>query len=179
MSDIIATADDRPVASLKSLSLDASAMNASTLKLGKLLLEHGQASIERSAEGRLRFAGVEMVPAPKAPTTAPAAKGKPTATSAPAGNPFAFWNLPAINAELGEIRLSDMQLSVTDQTFVPAVVSSAKLDVLSVKNLVLDPSRATAPVTIDGTMSIPGIIRQITIKGRRRRWLRPRSCRSP
>jgi hypothetical protein len=163
LSDIIATVDDRPCASLKTLSLEASALNASTLKLDRLLFEHGVASIERSAQGPLQFAGVEIVPAP--PGSAPAATSKPTAHAAPAGNPWAFLNPPAINAELGEIRLSDVKLSLTDQTFVPAIVTSASLDVLRVKNLVLDPSRAGTPVTIDGKMSVPGIIRAITIKG--------------
>lgn len=154
---VSAVVDGQEWAALDKMTLDAKKLSASAAELGTLLVEGGRISAQRTAAGALRVAGLELVStAPAAATTQPAVASPPATANA---SPSSF------RLALGEIALKNLAANFNDQAVSPAGVLSARLDAMSVKNIVLDPAQPDAKATISAKASLPGVIRAITMSG--------------
>ncbi len=159
ISDVSATADSAEWASLKALTLDAKKVNAAALELSQLLIETGRASARRSAEGRVQIAGFEIIP-----VAAAASPSKPATPPAPAKVEANTTTRP-FRASLEELRLVDLQASFDDQAVRPAGALAARLDELSVKNIVYDTAAPDAVIALQGSASLPGVIQTVSWTG--------------
>ena len=157
VSDIAAAANSAEWASLKSIVIDLKKLNATDLELASVKVDQGRASARRSDSGGLQIAGFELTPVAAATAPPSAAKTAPVASAA--STPIAF------RASLDELKLTDLQANFDDQAVRPIADLSARLDELSLKNIVFDQTHPDAAVKISGSASLPGMVKAITWTG--------------
>jgi len=83
-----------------------------------------------------------------------AASAAPAPQPAPASGPLNF------RVALDEIHLKNLAATFIDQAVTPTGQLAARLDDMSIKNVVLDPAQPNAKATLTASASVPGIIRR-------------------
>jgi hypothetical protein len=150
MNDLSAIADGEEAAGLDHFTLDADSVDPRTINLADLTIDSARVSARRSADGRIRFGGVEYVGAPPSTQTA--------ATSAPSS--FA---MPAIS--LGKFDLQHLSAGFHDDAVFPPAAIGIDVNNLSVKNIVFDPEHPEAAAQLSGEVRSPGLFEKATFQG--------------
>jgi hypothetical protein len=148
VEDVHASADLQQWAALNKLKLKARRINLSTVEMVEVALEGGRASARRTSDGGVRIAGMELAPMP------PSNKKEPTSQE-----------LPDFRVAVDEVSLKDMRAMFDDQAIKGGKNLEARLDSLTVKNVVMDRTHPDEKATIAGTASIPGLITNATFAG--------------
>ena len=155
-TDIEALVNSAEWASLKAVTIDVKKANPTVLELATVSVDGGRASARRSDTGGVQIAGFELVPV--AAVTAPPKQAAPVAAAATSPP-------PEFRALLEELKLTDLQATFADQAVRPATDLTARLDELSVKNILFDQSQPDATAAISGSASLPGVIKLISWQG--------------
>jgi hypothetical protein len=148
---VSAIADGEEAAGLDHFALNADELGLRSIKVSSISIDEARLKAGRTAGGRVRFAGIELIGVP--PTTQPAAAPTP-------GTPL---NLPAIT--LGSFDLKHLHAGFDDAGIAPAVSLGVEVSNVSLKNLVLDPSQPDAIAQLSGELAAPGLFTQATFKG--------------
>jgi hypothetical protein len=161
LSNLSLWADEQEVASCRSVTVDATKLNAATAEVASIIVEGVRGRAARSERGRLRVAGFELVPVASsgaASTVAePPAKPTPATTPAKSGKPF--------TASLGLLALRDVRLSFDDRWAAPDAPLTFEVVDLSVRDIVFDPAKPDAPLKVDGQFKVPGVARAMRLSG--------------
>ncbi|MGB7159433.1 MAG: DUF748 domain-containing protein, partial [Tepidisphaeraceae bacterium] len=155
LEDIVAILDGKKAAELKLLTIDVDSADSSHAKIAKVVVNGAHAFAERTAQGGVRAWGFELAPAlatPAKPTTMPTE----APTTAPAG-PFKW--------EVAQLDISDIRANFHDNAVSPPANLSMALNHLTIRDLVDDPTRRDVPATIDGEITVPGVVRAMKISG--------------
>lgn len=166
LTDISAVTDLQEWASLRSLTLDATKLSANAAQLGKLLIDGGRASAQRTANGTLRIAGLELVPTTALPATQSASVDSASAPMAPSPSAtVAMQPSTPFHLSLGELKLQDLQASFVDAAVAPSAEWVARLDDLTATAIDSAPAQADAAVPLKASFSLPGIVGAIRLDG--------------
>lgn len=168
VSDFEAFADSSAVASVKQVLLVAKTIGESGAAFENLAISGVRVHADRSSDGRLRFAGIELASPSTPPAVVPAVSVRPEPaastrpTSEPASRP-ASQPGPAF-VTLDSFTLHDLVATFNDDAMSPPTRLSVSLDELSSTGIVRDPSgRLTLPVK--GIVRAPGLAESIAISG--------------
>ncbi|HEX4055787.1 MAG TPA: DUF748 domain-containing protein [Tepidisphaeraceae bacterium] len=154
-------ADEKEALAMDHLSLNATALNTALAKLGKLEIDGVRCTAEKSAEGVLGAAGIEL-----APPTVAAIRAEPPAPP-PAPQPAAVAGA-TFHWTLDEFSLRHFHAGFHDRSVSPPVDLSLSIPELSAANLVSAPDRADAAVHFAATIESPGMVRVMHILGQAR-----------
>lgn len=150
IEEVSANADNEEWAALDRLTVSARRLSATTVELGEMRIEGGRARARRTPTGGVRVAGLELAPAAEAANRSPS-----PSYALPHGFRFV----------LDELRLKDLQAMFDDEAVDPWGKLTARLDAMSIKNVVLDAAHPDEKATIAGSASVPGVIRDIELSG--------------
>ena len=135
-------ADERPVAGLDKISIDAAAIGPTFADLTRVAIDGGLAVAERGPTGAIRAAGMEFGP-----------------STAPPGEPSAFV------LDLSSLEVRGIDARLVDHAVKPNVNLGVHLGQLLLKNLSTDPAKSGAPVELSAALVAPGIARSIRLDG--------------
>jgi hypothetical protein len=150
LDDLTAVADGEEAAGLNHLALGADSIDTRTIQLGTLSIDQARLNGRRSADGRIRFGGVEFVGAP--PSTEPSAPTVPTTIT-----------LPAIT--LAGFDLKHLHAGFHDDAMTPTVAVGVDVNDLRLKHIVFDPRQPDAEVQLSGAVSAPGVFKNALFQG--------------
>ena len=159
IENIVVRTDGREAAGVDRVAVKVDRFNGNALQLASVLVDGVRATAERTAAGNMRVAGLEMVPASAAtvttrPSAAPASPPTAVATAA-----------PSMRIALADFTVRNVRASFSDASVAPPANLSFLVNSLSARNIIADPSRPDAAVTIAGDFAAPGIARTIRLSG--------------
>lgn len=167
-----ASADDRECAAVDRVTLEASALGGDALAIARAAIEGVRARAERTPEGAIRVAGLDLAPPPRrrAPEAGPAgawtaAPAAAPAATAPAGSPRAPRNGGRFRVTAEEVELSDLRASFRDDAVDPPASLAVRLLHGSAGRLVIDPETPAVPAPIDLRLTAPGLAQRIVVTG--------------
>jgi hypothetical protein len=154
---------EQPAISLKEMTIDIGAIGPDLAQIKSVKLKDGSFDAGRTSSGALQLAGLEWLPkapaaeeskqtAQKAAAPAPSA---PVADQAPA--PF-VWSV-------GELSLVNFAAKFRDERVTPKADLNFKVDELKAMDIVSDPGKADAPMTLIGRFHADRLTGPITING--------------
>lgn len=159
IADVTARADTKEVVAVQAIDIAAKSIDAKGVKLSDLAIDGVKVHAGRSTDGRLRFAGIELVPPP--PATKPTKTHVELAPAAPAAtSPVANRYFVTLDA----FRLKDLQASFGDEALAQPTMLTLHIDELKTNAIARDANgRVVVPLT--GTLRAPGIAEAIAIEG--------------
>lgn len=155
LDDISVTADGEEVAGLDSLALNANTLDATFADIASIVIDGGHCMAERSSDGGMRVAGIELMPV--TPLPAPQPTASVVSTSQPS-TPLYLWNV-------GKLDLSHLRANFSDRAIRPAADLALSIKQLTLKDLTNDPARAKTPMELNATLMAAGIAKSIRIDG--------------
>ena len=141
--------ESREAAGVDHVLIDASSLSPDLIQIRQILIDGVRATASRSTQGRVRFAGIELVgaassPPPPQPRTAPR-----------------HW--PVI--DLKQLLVQNTNFSFADSSMDRPVALGLQVQQLSMMNLCTDPAQNNSPATLSLSATAPGIAKTITVEG--------------
>ncbi len=149
VSDAAVVADGRESFGLKGLTVVLDRLTSASAQLSAVTVDGATFRAERSADGKLRVAGLELAGAP------PAATPNPPSAADPPKSPLA-WGIK-------ELTLRDCRADFHDEAVVPATDLALVLDEAALRNLGVDPVHADAPADLTLSAEAPGVARALKV----------------
>jgi len=141
-----AESEGTQTASCDLVTVKVGSVNGSAAKISSVHIDGVHANAGRSREGRLRFAGIELIPVSSTPTTQP---------SSPLNYAVA----------IDEVKITNVALTFDDSGITPPATLGMTVDDLTLTNIVLDPANPNASMQIAGQMHSPGLTGEINVSG--------------
>lgn len=165
LSDIAVYADGEESVALDSMTIDADALSGAVAEIARIVIDGARCSASRGANGNIRVAGLEFLPAraaaAHAPATAPASPASAASSgvlshAAPTSQPAAFrWSV-------AQLSILNAQALVHDLAVSPEANLQLNVESITIDNLLKDPK---VPVVLDATLLSPGTARRIKLTG--------------
>lgn len=161
LEEISARSDSSEAAAVDKVELKADSVDFSAAKLASLLVDGVRLNASRSADGTLRFAGIELVPATPA-ASASLAESEPAVppTAGPTTRPVPY------QVRLADLRVSNVTARFHDAAVSPPAELALVVNELTSKDVPLDAANPEATVAVSGTFSVPNVVKQIQLTGR-------------
>jgi hypothetical protein len=158
--DVAAVADGAETLALDRLALEAESRRTS-LAIARVELSGARASAERTAEGWLRAAGVQIG---KTPANQPSASPAPPAAPAPAP-PAEPRTSPPFDVTVDTVVLGNISLTWHDASVEPAADLKLAVQDVTFAHLLAEPGNLSAPANVKGRVELPGVIEAVTLSG--------------
>jgi hypothetical protein len=161
------TADGQEAAAVDHITIVADKLTPGLVDLGSVTIDGVRCGAYRDAAGTLRAAGLQYGATGVTPaqTTSHAPSAAAPAVSQPPAAAPAAQVVPAFKWSLGELAIRNVKATFADEAVSPAGSLAFLVNQLTVKNVVGDPDRPDAELTIAGQFSSPGMARSIRING--------------
>jgi hypothetical protein len=147
------------VASVKAVEVAAASLDSKGIALSQINVVGVRLRADRSREGRLQFAGIELAPPPSTPlVTKPASRPAAATTTQPVGGTAPFF------VTLQAFKLRDLTASFEDHALGTPTLLALHVDELTTREI----RRSTSGILtlpVEGTFRAPGIAQTITVKG--------------
>ncbi len=141
------TSESQPVASVQSVNVEASDIEPKLAKISAIVVNGVRAHASRSDDGLIRVAGLELV-----------GGGTPHPPSPPSQSPF--------QVSVRDVAIRDVQADLHDAAVSPPTDMKFVLSEATSKSEGIDPSNPESIVPINVAMSVPGLVRSITLNGK-------------
>ncbi|MGN6626756.1 MAG: DUF748 domain-containing protein, partial [Tepidisphaeraceae bacterium] len=155
LQDLRLAADSESAASVGSITVDAPALLDKVIHVNAIHVDDVRITASRTHDGRLRFAGIEVVPVPAQATPAPTAATQPAVASA--------GSAPAVDLDL--LAVTRTRLAFIDNAFDAPNELSLDVPTLELKHLSTDPAMASHPATLKLAAAAPKLARSIDVDG--------------
>lgn len=154
------TVDGREAAGVDSMVVGIDALSVAGAALSNVTIDGVRVNASRTAEGRLRFVGLEL--APSGPSTAPAA---PAVAASPTATTGAATTQPhaAAALTLKQLTIRNLRAAFRDGAITPVANLAFVIDQLELAGI--DSAQPDTPVGIAGTFSSPRVVNSIDLKG--------------
>jgi hypothetical protein len=141
------TSQARPVASIEQLRFDADEVGPAAAKIASVLITGVRAHAERSEDGLIRVAGVELV-----------GGGAPSTTTTPS-------TTQPYRLSLRDVVVRDVQADVHDASVAPAADLKLVMSELASRSGGVDPSNPESVVPVSAAFSLPGLAESVMLRG--------------
>ena len=152
LHDIRLNAESIPAIDVKSIDVYAPSLISSDIHVKHVSIDGVRVHAERTQDGKLSFAGIELSSATPAPATQPAAVPVSSSSSA----------APVI--DLDELSVGNTRVEFIDNLFATPNRIALDIPKFTVTDFSTSPARATTPAQIVLNASAPGIARTIDVK---------------
>ena len=177
LKDLVVLVDEEPALGLARVHLEAPSISALEIHLAQVVCEQGSVLLERHQNGSLELAGLVLPTSTDDDATATA-----TGNTAPSTNASTAaeeeeeeeegeFSSPNFVFRLDELRLSQLNTRLDDAAVAPPATLEVELDEVTVRDIVFgtkgvsETKGEVAPVTIQGQLSLPGIIEKLELEG--------------
>jgi len=156
-------ADGVVVGAVDRADVEVSSIAHDLIEVGRVAIEGVRARAERRADGALRIAGVDLVPAAATAAEEGAARdASPPSADAP---PPKLAPPSPLRMVISELSLSRVRAAFLDRAVEPEVSLSVMLDEGRVRGIVHDPVTLAPPATVALSLSAPGLAERVSVSG--------------
>ena len=159
IADVSAEVDGKEAAGVDRMVVSIDALSGTAAQLSKVTIDGVRANASRTAEGRIRFAGLEFT-APAAPERPMLAASAPAANTAPQAKDR---NSSPMALALKQLTLQRVRVAFRDEGVMPAADLALIADELAVTGI--DSARRDGVAEIVGTLSSPRLAESIRLHG--------------
>lgn len=150
LGNVAAIVGGRKIAGLKSLVVDASHVDLSSVRISHIDIQDAAAEAERGSDGRLNIAGLKLV-------------GATSSTTRPTTQPTRVSIGPSIAWGIDKVTLSNGRLAFRDRAVAPTTELLLDIDHMDIGAIASD--RPTDATPFDLAMRSPRMARSIALKG--------------
>ncbi len=163
VENISLTADGQDAMTLRRMNIELGSVTAKSADISQILVEDGQFTCRRMANGNLRAAGLEIAPGGSASAANPAAVTSPTAATL-AGTAQPQVPFP-LTLNVKQLAVKHFRAVFRDDAVAPAAEVQFNVDDLLLSGIKLDPANLDSPVGIKGRFSAPGLWGSAAVDG--------------